>query len=309
MTEAPSLANFPADITIEQCLRDAPEWFRNAIAHAPKRETVQVLGTEIETLSWGKIGNPAIVLLHGMGANADWWSFIAPLLADRYRVIAPSWSGMGRSGWRPRYDFDIHVAEAIQAATHASAWTGGKPVFVGHSYGGVQLMMAAHRHGAEMAGAIFLDCYVPRARREGRSEPRPLREGHHIYATLDEAMRNFRFRPEQHCDHEFIRSFVAAHSVHRARHGWTWRTDPNLRASTLRVPIAPYFSSIECPAAFLAGTRSLLITDEARAYMREMGPPHMEWHDIADAGHHVMIDQPLLLVDTLRTILDKWHPR
>jgi hypothetical protein len=33
------------------------------------------------------------LLLHGNGAHADWWSFIAPYLANNFRVAAMSWSG------------------------------------------------------------------------------------------------------------------------------------------------------------------------------------------------------------------------
>src|SRR5213595_1074078 len=81
----------------------APEWFKTAIANAPERTLVDVRGAAIETLSWG---------LHGNGANADWWSFIAPFFADDHRVAALSFSGMGGSGWRDRYSYDGYVAEA-----------------------------------------------------------------------------------------------------------------------------------------------------------------------------------------------------
>jgi len=81
----------------------APSWFEAALAQAPERLTVQVEGAPIEMLAWGRRGDPGLLLLHGFAAHADWWTFIAPYLADGRRVVASSWSGMGGSGWRPAY--------------------------------------------------------------------------------------------------------------------------------------------------------------------------------------------------------------
>jgi pimeloyl-ACP methyl ester carboxylesterase len=43
------------------------------------------------------------MLLHGNAAHLGWWSFLAPLLAGQYRVVALSFSGMGASSWRDAY--------------------------------------------------------------------------------------------------------------------------------------------------------------------------------------------------------------
>src|SRR3712207_9584205 len=61
-------------------------------------------------------GKPGLLFLHGNGAHADWWSFIAPFFADTHRVAALSWSGMGGSDHRERYSIDGFVAEAFGVA-------------------------------------------------------------------------------------------------------------------------------------------------------------------------------------------------
>ena len=61
----------------------APAWFERAIADEPERTFVEFEGARIETLAWGKRGEPGLMLLHGGAAHADWWSFIAPLFAQR----------------------------------------------------------------------------------------------------------------------------------------------------------------------------------------------------------------------------------
>src|SRR5476651_2293156 len=85
----------------------APDWFTKAIAQEPERSMVPVDGANIELLTWGQRGKPGLILIHGNSAHADWWSFIAPYLAQDYRVAAISLSGMGASDWRDSYSFEV----------------------------------------------------------------------------------------------------------------------------------------------------------------------------------------------------------
>jgi len=75
----------------------APAWFEAALAHEPERTFVEVEGAKVEVLAWGKRGLPGLMFLHGGAAHADWWSFIAPFFAATRRVVASSFTGMGRS--------------------------------------------------------------------------------------------------------------------------------------------------------------------------------------------------------------------
>ena len=97
----------------------APIWFENAIAEEPERTFVTIEGARVETLAWGKRGNPGLVFLHGGAAHADWWSFVAPFFARERRVVAPTFTGMGRSDWREVYSFDQFVREAREAGRAA----------------------------------------------------------------------------------------------------------------------------------------------------------------------------------------------
>ena len=94
----------------------APAWFECVVAIEPERTFFAVDGAQVETLAWGERGKPGLVFLHGGAAHADWWSFIAPFFARERRVVAPSFTGMGRSDWRASYDFRQFVREAREAA-------------------------------------------------------------------------------------------------------------------------------------------------------------------------------------------------
>ena len=58
---------------------------------------------EIAYETWGEVGKPGVVLIHGSNAHLEWWRFTAPFLADRFRLAAIDLSGNGNSGWRERY--------------------------------------------------------------------------------------------------------------------------------------------------------------------------------------------------------------
>src|SRR6266849_2863167 len=75
-----------------------------------------------------------LLFVHGGGAHANWWSFIAPYLTRDFRVAAIDLSGMGDSGRRQSYGSDIRAAE--MRAVIADAGLGQRPFVIGHSFGG-----------------------------------------------------------------------------------------------------------------------------------------------------------------------------
>ena len=80
-----------------------PDWFEQAIATPAESNWVNVEGARIHYLRWGGRDKPGLLLIHGNGAHAFWWSFIAPFLAREYNVAAMDLSGMGDSEPRAHY--------------------------------------------------------------------------------------------------------------------------------------------------------------------------------------------------------------
>jgi pimeloyl-ACP methyl ester carboxylesterase len=136
----------------------APDWFERALSRTPERTRHEVRGAQIEALSWGEVGRPGLLLLHGNGAHADWYGFIAPLLARDFRVVALSWSGMGGSDWRSAYSLDLYVAEAFAVAEATGLFAShAKPVFAGHSFGSFPTLACAARAGERLGGIVAID--------------------------------------------------------------------------------------------------------------------------------------------------------
>jgi len=294
----------------------APAWFDDAIGQAPTREFVEVRGARVEMLTWGARGKPGLLFLHGNGAHADWWSFIAPFFAADYRVAAMSWTGMGNSDHRAQYDLDIFVEEIMAVAHAAGLFDAGKPVFVGHSFGGLPLTACASRHGREIAAAITVDSPVmsPERRRERRSRRGPLKtpQPNRIYPTWQEAMNRFRFQPVQPCDNLYIADFIARGSLKQVAAtantpaGFTWKFDPFMWKGYHDGAPHIDMSTAQCPVAMIFGEKSIFLTEKVIDYALEVAPPGSPCVMIPEAHHHIMVDQPLAFVSALRGLLGGW---
>jgi pimeloyl-ACP methyl ester carboxylesterase len=291
----------------------APAWFHHALAHKPARHACEVGGAHVETLAWGKRDRPGLLFLHGNAAHADWRSFIAPFFAEHYRVAAMSWSGMGGSDWRASYSLDLFVDEAFAAAEATGLFARGRPVFVGHSFGGFPVAACAARRGDELHAAVIVDTpFLPpervkenREKMVARGFPSPTL----VYPTLEAGLARFRLLPSQPCDNLFILDFIARKSLkgvaRGGEEGFAWRFDPSLwRHYRMTNPIRD-LESAKCPVAFVRGSRSRVMTEESAAFVQKVVPgcPMVE---IPDSYHHLMLDQPLAFVAALRALLAGW---
>lgn len=291
----------------------APDWFKAAMALAPERRFLTVDGADIEMLCWGARGDPGILLVHGFGAHADWWTYLAPLLLPGRRIAAFSFSGMGGSGWRGDYCLAQHAREAMAVAEAAGLFDAALgPVIIGHSFGSFVTRLLAQQHGGRLGGTVLIDGAVP-AEEEEREFGGPRGRRHQVYATLAEALARFRFAPPQTCENLYIVDHIARTSLgpardQQGREGWTWRFDPDLHAKMDTVPPEALMTPAARPVALLFGARSLLMTRGRLARLRRLTPPDVPWIEIPDAGHHVLADQPLALMAALRTLLAVWQP-
>lgn len=78
--------------------------------------TVTVDGLKIFYREAGPEGAPTILLLHGYPSSSRMFATLIPLLADRYRLVAPDYPGFGESDAPPasqfHYSFD-HLAQVM----------------------------------------------------------------------------------------------------------------------------------------------------------------------------------------------------
>lgn len=111
-------------------------------------------GYRVAVRDWGGDG-PAIVLLHGGGANLADWDVVAPLLAHEFRVAAYDLHGHGLTETPPERALDVGVPlRELDAVRRALEMDG--PLLVGSSLGGgISLRYAST--GGSCAGVVAID--------------------------------------------------------------------------------------------------------------------------------------------------------
>jgi len=85
-----------------------------------------------------------LLLIHGMGGSSASWRAVVPMLAKKYRVIAPDLLGHGQSD-KPRGDYSLG-AFAVLLRDLLDALGIPEATIVGHSLGGGVAMQFAHQH-------------------------------------------------------------------------------------------------------------------------------------------------------------------
>ncbi|MFZ2003695.1 MAG: acetoin dehydrogenase dihydrolipoyllysine-residue acetyltransferase subunit [Stellaceae bacterium] len=146
------------------------------------RET-EAGGKRLRYLDLGKGDGPAIVFIHGFGADLNTWMFNQPALAERHRTVALDLSGHG--GSTKTLDFALDAAGFGADVDHVLAALGIDRVhLVGHSMGGAiaiafaaaqpervasLTLIAASGLGPEI-NAAFIDGFVKMERRRDAQE-------------------------------------------------------------------------------------------------------------------------------------------
>lgn len=272
---------------------------------------MDVDGVSIRYHVWGDKGRPGVVLIHGSNAHLEWWRFVAPFLADQFRVAALDLSGNGDSGWRERYS-GAGFAREVWAVCQA-AELGPRPIVVGHSFGGFVALETAHHYSADMAGLILMDFTVAppeqyvewglRAEREGVQAKRKLR----TYATREEIIGRFRFIPEQPGVHPRVLRHMAEAGIRAVEGGFTWKFDPSLFDHLeMGIDQRDKFAALKCRCAVVLGEKS---TDEGALFgdhMAAISGGHLPIITIPGTYHHLMFDEPMAVSMTLKALMLQW---
>lgn len=88
---------------------------------------------DVRFLDWGGDGAP-ILALHGLASSAHWYDIVAPLLRDRFRIVAPDQRGHGQTTNAPSgYDWRTLSADLVGLLDELEL---DSVSVMGHSWGG-----------------------------------------------------------------------------------------------------------------------------------------------------------------------------
>ncbi len=256
-------------------------------------------GVVLHCLEWTPISTShaavPVILLHGGGANAHWWDHLAAQIAIQRPVYALDFRGHGDSD----YPEERRVGAFNDDLEALVAWLKREDVFLfGHSLGAAVALDHASRFRATRGIAL-----VDLARGSTRGSRRRARLALSLsrtYRTRSEAVERFRFLPESSHADESLRRHIAEHSVQPVSDGrFGYKFDPDWFGLPSRP--RPDLAQIRCPALLIRGVESALLSAEAALeFTRQLRTCQLI--EIADAGHHVLIDQP----EALLSILEKF---
>jgi pimeloyl-ACP methyl ester carboxylesterase len=240
----------------------------------------------LRAVEWGSPRAHRIVLLHGGGANAEWWSHVAPRLTGAGAVLALDLRGHGESDATPgRYGLGIFASDVTSIVDRL----GESVSLVGASMGGLVAMLVAARSDRIDRLVVVDSPLEPPAdgneRRKRLGTPKR-------YATRDEAISRFRLiPPATNADPALIRR-IAEHSVRRSADGtWTLKFDSSVFSAARKQGAEAVGPRIRVPLLYVRGERSEIVSEEsARRLVQSIPGSRVE--TIPGAHHHLFLDDP-----------------
>jgi pimeloyl-ACP methyl ester carboxylesterase len=256
------------------------------------------------------------LLVHGNGAHANWWDFIAPALTEQHCVLALHLSGMGNSGQREEYSLDSYANDVISVARHAG-YTRDISL-VGHSLGGVIAIRTTQLYANCIKGLVVVDSPLVKLMEnaeglrqrhlpdDDKNLPRSYKPREY-YADYAAVRQRFRLIPEQPCHNEFIVDYIAQFSIGKFAKGWGWKFDPKILSSFSAKNRLVNPTQFSANFAFIYGEQSDMVSAEDVEKLKKLFRQRGPILGIADAYHHILLDQPQELIVKIREVLSSWQ--
>jgi pimeloyl-ACP methyl ester carboxylesterase len=283
---------------------NAPAWFHTAVSHARSRHLLAMRdGLVLHLAGWNAqdVHKPVLLLVHGYRGNTHWWDFIAPWLTGTHTVYAVDLAGMGDSGHRTDYSPAAFAADLVEVIDFlVKDAPGGRISVAAHSFAGSRLLEACAQRPEHVSHALLLDSRLslhgdPQHTRTSVGNPRP-------YPDRSVALARFRLLPDQPAL-PYACSYLAEHALRPVASGWTWQFDPALPPGIRGEPLESYAARVQVPVDLVRGQLSIVLGAERMQRIAALLPHCRSMVEVPDAQHHLMLDQPLALVATLRSLL------
>lgn len=269
--------------------------------HAPVERSIPLPHLSLRAQVWGNDGAPPLLALHGWLDNSASFAALAPLLSDRWQVIALDLPGHGHSDHLPEgaaYHFVDYVRWVLAAADALGL---KRYSLLGHSMGAGVASLIAAAVPASIDRLALIEGLGPIGD-DGSHTLQRFRDALTLAPTNSRGLRVFR-NIEQAASARAIASGLSAELARpiiergllEITDGWHWRSDPRLnRATPLRLAetqIMALLRGIDAPTALLLSAPHtpylppVQMTARA-ACVGDIAVTHME------GGHHLHLEHP-----------------
>lgn len=275
-------------------LRPAPHTHRH----------VEVNGVRLHYLDYGGEGKRPLLCLHGGGAHAHWFDFVADAFTADFHVMSLDNRGHGDSAWAepPVYDYANYVSDLDQFAQKLDL---RDFVLMGHSMGGMISLAYAATHPGRTAALIVIDSTLVISAENLKGLEARAKHGGKLHKTLESYVADFKLRPLETEATPAMLRYMAERAARPFEDGH-WRHKIDRRVMGTRTPIdgVPFFGKIKIPALLVKAGLSRRLTPEIIAGARK-GAPQLELVEVPHSEHHITLDNPAGLRPVVRGFLDR----
>jgi pimeloyl-ACP methyl ester carboxylesterase len=257
---------------------------------------------------WGASDAPPLLALHGWLDNAGSYAYLAPLLSERWRVIALELPGHGHSSHLPA-GINYHYADYVSAVIAAAeALQLERYTLLGHSLGaGIASLVAAAKpqsierlHLIEGLGPLGDDgSHTLQRFRDAFAAPAPQTKSLRVFRDIDQAVSARTLASGLRAD---LARPIVERGLMKIDEGYRWRSDPRLtRPSAVRLAeaqIRALIAGIEAPTSLLLSSPTTpylptAMMQERASLLSRIKVEHME------GGHHLHLEHPQLVAQWL----------
>jgi pimeloyl-ACP methyl ester carboxylesterase len=226
----------------------------------------------------GQGGERRLLLIHGLGANADVWQPLQQSIDRRW--IAPDLRGHGRSPHQPPYGYAMYAADVAELLEQ-----GEEVDVVGHSMGGVVgMVLASGWYGIKVRKVIAFGVKIRWAPDEAPKLHALARTPPKLFDTREQAIERY-LKVSGLFGLLDASNAAAASGVRSEGEKWRMAADPMINAAA-GPEFAPLVRAMRSPFKLGAGSKDPMVN------AADMAPYDPQPHIIEGAGHNAQVEKP-----------------